>query len=98
MKQIQVLASNYFKYPGQVMAILNIIKTFSMSIIMFLASFIATKEAFRWYFLIQIVINVASQLYVLFNFNFEDSLKAKDEKKSPLTEGGPPGEHELQKL
>jgi MFS family permease len=97
MTQIQVLISNYFKYPGQVSAILNIVKTCSMSIIVFLGSFIATKEAFRWYFVIQIVINVACQLNVLFNFNFEDSLKANDDKKSPLAEsGGPPGEHEMQ--
>lgn len=68
-----------------------------MSIIIFLGSFIVTKEAFRWYYIIQIVINVACQLNVLFNFNFEDTLTSNDNKKSPLAEsGGPPGEHELQ--
>lgn len=64
-----------------------------MSIMIFLGSIIATKEAFRWFFIFQVVLNVASQLNVLFNFNFD----LKDENKSPLTESGPE-EHELQKF
>ena len=52
MTQLQVLISNYFSYPGQVFAILNIVKTCAMSIIIFMGSLIASKEAFRWYFII----------------------------------------------
>ncbi len=67
------------------MAILNVIKTISMSVMIFMASFVSTQLGFRWYFGLQIVANVFGQLMVLTKFDFE----IKDDlKKIPLTDGG----------
>jgi hypothetical protein len=60
MTQISLIITNYFKYPGQVFAILNIIKTLIMSLIIFAASLITTKESFRWYYLFTLTANVVA--------------------------------------
>ena len=95
MTQIQILTATYFSHPAQVFAILNIIKTCSMGLIILLGSVLTSKEAFRWYFLFQIVINVANQVYVLLNFQFE-----KKVINSLILNGGKEEreESELQKL
>jgi len=96
MTQIQVMATRYFApHSGQVMAILNVIKTISMSLMIFLASFVSTKEGFRWYFVFQIALNVLGQLIVLSMFDF--TTEEDDKKLTPLTESGP-AEQEMQAM
>ena len=91
MTQIQVIASSYFApNSGQVCAILNVIKTISISLMIFVASFVSSKEGFRWFFGFQIVVNVIGQLVLLTKFDFK--LKEEDTQLTPLG----PGEQEMQ--
>lgn len=71
MTQISLLISNYFAYPAQAFAILNIIKTLLMAIIIFSASLIVTHNDFRAYYIFVLIANVASQVIVLMKFNFD---------------------------
>ena len=50
---------------------LNIVKTMTMSLIIFIGSSIVTKENFRAYFLFMLCANLANQLILLFNFRFK---------------------------
>jgi hypothetical protein len=66
------MSTRYFApNSGQVMAIMNVIKTIIMSVMIFIASFVYTQKGFRWYFGFQIVANVLGQLMVLTKFDFE---------------------------
>lgn len=57
----------------------------TMAVIIFLASNITTKEDFRLYFLIVLILNVASQCFLQFGFNFSAVLSDSSMEK-PLKE------------
>ena len=58
----------------------NIVKTMSMSLIIFIGSSIVTKENFRAYFLFMLCANLANQLILLFNFRFKVPSKNSEEE------------------
>lgn len=64
------MVSGEFTKSAEPFAIMNISKGVAMSINAAVTSFVATQEDYRQYFIVVGIINVLSQMIILFTFKF----------------------------